>query len=418
MYKRPKCLSVIVVGMVMCTAGFIPSASHAADGSTVEKPGSYAENHGLTAYDIRRINELNVKALNLGQPGTPSGWASPSAADSFRASALADDIETPPAEPLDKMPDAYRAYGGRASTPVGNYIRKWQQVYSQRDGWLQQMTEEQRERLAYGCVGVTWVNSGTYPTNKLGFSYFDDNKYKETLKNTSPRPGETQAEFEGRVAKRSFDEEKGFKRARDVAATMNKALEGSRDEGAYLTKLKAELSKSNDALLNEDGRSNFYTALRNTPSFRDSAGGNNDPSKMKAVIYSKHFWSAQDPRTSSDKRKYGDPDGFRPNQATGLVDMSKDRNTSRSPAKPGETYINFDYGWFGDQREAAADKTIWTHANHYHSPNGDMGPMDVYESRFQNWASGYTDFDRGAYMVTFVPKSWSTAPDKVIQGWQ
>ncbi len=138
---------------------------------------------------------------------------------------------------------------------------------------------------------------------------------------------------------------------------------------------------------------------------------------MKAVIYSKHFWSGQDPRSASDKRKYGDPDAFRPDRNTGLVDMSKDRNTSRSPAKPGESYVNFDYGWFGDQKETNPNNTIWTHANHYHSPEGGMGPMQVYESKFRSWSSGYTDFDRGTYVITFIPKSWNTAPAKVKQGW-
>ncbi|MFB6809986.1 protein-glutamine gamma-glutamyltransferase [Streptomyces sp. NPDC056387] len=421
MYTRSKSLTFTAVAVVMCTAGLIPSVGHAAEvppgvpaGETVR---SYAENHGLTAADVMRINTLNETALSLGQPGKPTGSVPPNASESARAAADGG-METPPAEPLDRMPDPYRVYGGRASTSVGNYIRKWQQVYSQRDGQRQQMTEAQRQALAYGCVGVTWVNSGNYPTNKLGFAFFDESKYKDAVKNTSPRPGETQAEFEGRIAKQSFDEEKGFNRARDVASVMNKALEGSGDENAYLTKLKAELGKTNDALADEDGRSNFYAALRNTPSFRDKNGGNSDPSKMKAVIYSKHFWSAQDPRSSADKRKFGDPEGFRPNQATGLVDMSKDRNTSRSATKPGESFVNFDYGWFGDQKEPAADKTIWTHANHFHNPNGDMGPMNVYESRFQNWSSGYADFDRGAYMVTFIPKSWNTAPDKVTQGWR
>lgn len=138
---------------------------------------------------------------------------------------------------------------------------------------------------------------------------------------------------------------------------------------------------------------------------------------MKAVVYSKHFWSGQDPRSSSDKRKYGEPGAFRPDQGTGLVDMSGDRNVSRSPANPGESYVNFDYGWFGDQAEPDPKKTVWTHANHYHSPDGDMGPMRVYESTFPNWSAGYADFDRGAYVITFIPKSWNTAPAKVKQGW-
>ncbi|MGP3690467.1 protein-glutamine gamma-glutamyltransferase [Streptomyces sp. IBSNAI002] len=418
MHKRSKSLTLTTVSVVMCTAALAPSVSFAADSPTVDKGESYAENHGLTADDVNRINALNEKALRLGQPENPPGQVPPNAVPSPRDSASDSGMEIPRAEPLGRMPDAYRAYGGRASTPVGNYIRKWQQIYSHRDGRQQQMTAEQREQLAYGCVGVTWVNSGNYPKNKLGFAFFDEDKYQDAVKNGSPRRGETRAEFEGRIAKQSFDEEKGFKRARDVASIMNRALEGSRDEGAYLTKLKAELAERDDALLGEESRSDFYAALRNTPSFKDEDGGNFDPSKMKAVIYSKHFWSGQDPRSSSDKRKYGDPGGFRPDQATGLVDMSQDRNTSRSATKPGESYVNFDYGWFGDQKETAADKTIWTHANHYHSPNGGMGPMEVYESIFQKWSAGYADFDRGAYMVTFIPKSWNTAPDKVTQGWR
>lgn len=417
MHKRSRFLAFTTVGVVMCTAGFTPSVSQAADRVEGEKRESFAEEHGLTADDVRHINALNEKALRLGRSGKPSGASLPSAIESPGASAAASGRVTPPAEPLDSMPDAYRTYGGRATTGVSNYIRKWQQVYSHRDGQARQMTEEQREQLSYGCVGVTWVNSGPYPTNKLAFASFDEDKYKNALENTTPRPGETRAELEGRIAKESFDEGKGFKRARDVASIMNNALENARDEGTYLNNLKAELTRNNDALRNEDARSNFYSALRNTPSFKSRDGGNYDPSRMKAVIYSKHFWSGQDLRSSSSKRKYGDPEAFRPNQSTGLVDMSKDRNTSRSPGASGESYVNFDYGWFGDQKEADHNQTVWTHANHYHSPNGGMGPMKVYESKFRNWSAGYADFDRGTYMITFIPKSWNTAPAKMTQGW-
>ncbi|MFF7234677.1 protein-glutamine gamma-glutamyltransferase [Streptomyces sioyaensis] len=416
MSQRRKFIAFATVSAVMCTAGFMPSVSQAADNGNGngEKEGSYAESHGLTLEDVKHINALNARGLAVGQPDKPRAEMPPSASSLFRA---ADDREIPPAEPLTRMPDAYQPYGGRATTVVNNYIRKWQQVYSQRDGKPQQMTTEQRDKLSYGCVGVTWANSGPYPTNSLGFASFDENQYKSDLKNSRPRPGETQAEFEGRIAKDNFDEGKGLKRARDVASLMNRALENSHDEATYLDHLKAELANSKDALLYEDSRSNFYSALRNTPSFRDRDGGNYDPSKMKAVIYSKHFWSGQDQRSSSDKRKFGDPEAFRPNQGTGLVDMSKDRNVPRSPANPGESWVNFDYGWFGAQTEADADKTIWTHANHYHAPNSDMGAMQVYESKFRNWSSGYADFDRGAYMITFIPKSWNTAPAKVTQGW-
>ncbi|WP_338674720.1 protein-glutamine gamma-glutamyltransferase [Streptomyces sp. SCSIO 30461] len=417
MHKRSRILAVTTVGVLMCTAGLMPSVSQAADRGEREDRESYAEEHGLTADDIRHINALNELALNLGRVGKPSGPSLPSTVESLRAAAAAGGRVTPPAEPLDRMPEAYRAYGGRATTGISNYIRKWQQVYSQRDGQIRQMTEAQREQLSYGCVGVTWVNSGPYPTNRLAFASFDEDKYTNALENTIPRAGETRAEFEGRIAKESFDEGKGFKRARDVASVMNKALEDAHDEGTYLNNLKAELTRSNDALLNEDARSNFYAALRNTPSFKSRDGGNYDPSKMKAVIYSKHFWSGQDPQSSSDKRKYGDPNAFRPSTSTGLVDMSEDRNTSRSPGNPGESYVNFDYGWFGDQNEADPDKTVWTHANHYHSPNGGMGPMKVYESKFRSWSAGYADFDRGSYIITFIPKSWNTAPAKVTQGW-
>ncbi|WP_327323815.1 protein-glutamine gamma-glutamyltransferase [Streptomyces sp. NBC_01210] len=417
MHERRKFLAIATVGAVLCTAGFMPSVSQAADSGNGEKEESYAETHDLTAYDVRAINALNDRALALGRPGESPADSRPGTSASSGAAGAADDRETPPAELLDRMPDAYRADGGRSTTIVNNYIRKWQQVYSHRDGKAQQMTREQRERLSYGCVGITWVNSGPYPTNKLAFAFFDENKYRNDLRNTKPRPGETHAEFEGRIAKGSFDEGKGFKRARDVASIMNNALENSHDEGAYVDNLKTELAKNDDALLHEDSRSNLYSALRNTPSFKDRDGGNYDPSRMKAVIYSKHFWSGQDQQSSSDKRKYGDPDAFRPDHGTGLVDMSKDRNIPRSPATPGESWINFDYGWFGAQTEADAEKTVWTHANHYHAPNGDLGPMQVYESKFRNWSSGYADFDRGTYVITFIPKSWNTAPAKVKQGW-
>ncbi|MFF7183564.1 protein-glutamine gamma-glutamyltransferase [Streptomyces sp. NPDC008121] len=415
MYRRPGFLAVATVSVVMCGAGLMPSVSQAAaDPGKEEKGRSYAETHSLTAAEIAYINDLNKRALNLGQPGRLPGPALPSAGPFSPESTWADDRVTPEAEPLNRMPDAYLPFGSRATTGVSNYIRKWQQVYSHRDGKRQQMTESQREQLSYGCVGVTWVNSGPYPTNKLAFSYFDEDKYNE-LNSAGPSPDETQAEFEGRIAKESFDEEKGFKRARDVASVMNRALANAHNEQDYITSLKAELAKNDDALLHEDTRSSFYSALRNAPSFKMANGGNYDPSRMKAVIYSKHFWSGQ--WGAADKMKYGDPDAFRPDQETGLVDMARDRNVSRSPATSGESWINFDYGWLGDQAEADSDETIWTHANHYHAPDGGMGPMQVYESKFQSWSAGYADFDRGTYAITFIPKSWNTAPAKVTQGW-
>ncbi|MBZ4320433.1 protein-glutamine gamma-glutamyltransferase [Streptomyces huiliensis] len=414
MRKRPKLLALTAVGAVVCTTGFLPSVSQAAGRGDGEKKGSYAATHGLTAEDVGNINALNERALAAGRS---SAAPSPGAGPSLRAPLFSGGREIPPAEPLDRMPDAYQAYGGRASTVVNNYIRKWQQVYSHRDGRKQQMTEEQRDKLSYGCVGVTWANTGPYPTNDVAFAFFDENRYRNALRNSGPRPGETRAEFEGRIAKDSFDETKGFQRARDVASVVNKALENAHDEGAYLDNLKKELRNGNDALADEDSRSNFFSALRNTPSFKERNGGNHDPSKMKAVIYSKHFWSGQDQRGSADKRKYGDPEAFRPDPRTGLVDMSRDRNVPRSPTSPGERWVNFDYGWFGAQTEADADKTVWTHGDHYHAPNSDLGPMHVYESKFPNWSAGYSDFDRGTYAITFIPKSWNTAPAKVTQGW-
>ncbi|MER7959912.1 protein-glutamine gamma-glutamyltransferase [Streptomyces sp. NPDC096030] len=414
MNRRRGLLAIATVSAVMCTAGFMPSVSQAAGPGTGETELSYAEKHSLTAAEVSYINALNKEALALGRPGSPAA-AQPGASASPGALVPADDdMVTPDAEPLSRMPDPYFASGGRAATGVSNYIRKWQQVYSLRGGTRQQMTESQREQLAYGCVGVTWVNSGPYPTNKLAFSYFDEDKYTE-LKSEGPGPGETQAEFEGRIAKESFDEEAGLDRAREVADVMNKALENSHSELEYITRLKAELAENDDALLGEDASSNFYSALRNTPSFRAADGGSYDPSKMKAVIYSKHFWSGQS--GTADERKYGDPDAFRPDGETGLVDMSRDRNVSRSPAAEGESWINFDYGWLGDQAETSNDETVWTHANHYHAPNGSMGAMQVYESKFQNWSSGYADFDRGTYAITFIPRNWNTAPAKVTQGW-
>ncbi|MGW2207187.1 protein-glutamine gamma-glutamyltransferase [Streptomyces sp. NPDC001774] len=406
MYRRRGILATATVGAVMCAAGLMPSVSQAAGpGGGGEE--SYAGKHGLTAAEVTYINELNTRALALGRPGAaaPGAFSGESAAE--------DDREIPDAEPLGLMPSAYGAFGGRASTGVSNYIRKWQQVYSQRNGKRQQMTERQRDQLSYGCVGITWVNSGPYPTNKLAFSSFDEDKYAE-LKSEGPGFGETQAEFDGRIAKESFDEGKGFSRARDVASVMNKALENSHSELEYIASLKAELARNDDALLHEDARSSFYTALRDAPSFRAADGGNYDPSKMKAVIYSKHFWSGQ--QGDGDQMKYGDPDAFRPDAGTGLVDMADDMNIPRSPAADGESWINFDYGWLGDQAGTGTGETVWTHANHYHAPGG-MGPMQVYESKFQNWSSGYADFDRGTYAITFIPKSWNTAPAKVTQGW-
>ncbi|MGW2997895.1 hypothetical protein ACWDA9_41810, partial [Streptomyces sp. NPDC001193] len=118
MHKRRLSLALATTAALMCTTAVMPSAAFAVGRDLGGSGESYAERHDLTVEDVRDINALNERALDLAAPGgRPPGGLPPGAVESLRPSASADDRVTPPAEPLDSLPAAYRAYGGAAERP-------------------------------------------------------------------------------------------------------------------------------------------------------------------------------------------------------------------------------------------------------------------------------------------------------------
>ena len=105
----------------------------------------------------------------------------------------------------------------------------------------------------------------------------------------------------------------------------------------------------------------------------------------KAIIFSKRFWS-------SGKK-------FKPDPATGKVDMSEQDDTPRPST---DTYdpINFDYGLYDEKTGN------WWHANHCDFPlSGDPQcsfgghRMEVYESNLQSYSKPLFDFDKQVFCV-------------------
>lgn len=115
-----------------------------------------------------------------------------------------------------------------------------------------------------------------------------------------------------------------------------------------------------------------------------------DPTKWKAVVFSKRFFSRQE-GTWEDK-KQGDPTKFVPDE-NGQVDMTGYNYKGRANVRKGEGnyMINFDYGWW----DPATD--TWWHANH-----AEPG-MTVYQSTLEYYSQPLVNFDRQTFVVAFAP---------------
>ena len=123
-----------------------------------------------------------------------------------------------------------------------------------------------------------------------------------------------------------------------------------------------------------------------------SALPSRDPALWRAVVFSKRFYSNQNP--DWNKRKKADPKAFKPDKKTGQVDMSGDKNLGRPDPSvgPGEDMVNFDYGWYDESNGT------WWHANH--SQPG----MKVYESTLGNFSQPLQNFDRQVFSVAMAKK--------------
>jgi hypothetical protein len=130
--------------------------------------------------------------------------------------------------------------------------------------------------------------------------------------------------------------------------------------------------------------------LKNLKNVLSSLPVDPDPTKWKAVVFSKRFFSRQE-GTWEDK-KQGDPTKFVPDE-NGQVDMTGYNYKGRANVRKGEGnyMINFDYGWW----DPATD--TWWHANH-----AEPG-MTVYQSTLEYYSQPLVNFDRQTFVVAFAP---------------
>ena len=216
--------------------------------------------------------------------------------------------------------------------PVSDFILIWEKLHGRT------LTDDQKRDLARGCIGVTSMNLADG--------------------NADPPLG------------LSLDT---FPRAQAVARALNQILATAPTVVKY-----AEMVAVHPLLSQLTG---VVSAL---PS--------RDPAQWKAVVFSKRFYSNQNP----DWNKARKPDGsaFKPDATTGQVDMSSDRNRGRPDpaAGPGATMINFDYGWYDEST------ATWWHANH-------MEPgMKVYQSTLGHYSQPLQNFDRQVFSVAMAKK--------------
>lgn len=207
---------------------------------------------------------------------------------------------------------------------VAEYVAAWEAQHGR------SMTSEELANLARGCIGVTVVNlerdDVVNPPLGLSFSTFEQ--------------------------------------ARAVQAALNQIMATRPTPQQFATAVRQH------PLLGK-----LRNVTRALPSWIDSG-------ELTAAIFSKRFWTKQDPSWSDAYAK----EVFRPNASTGQVDMSRYRYVAR----PG--YVNFDYGWYDEQNRN------WWHANH-----GEPG-MEVYQSTLPYYSRPLMDFDAQVFTVAFARK--------------
>jgi Microbial transglutaminase len=216
---------------------------------------------------------------------------------------------------------------------VTEYVAMWEKHHNV------QMSAYERQQLARGCIGITNLNlrSGS-SSPPLGMA-FDD-----------------------------------FAHARGVAKAINDVLAA----GPTLEKF-AHLVAGHPLL------KQVYNVVQSLPS--------RDPSQWRAVIFSKRFYSNQDPDYQSAQTPM--PDAYGPVTPAGQVDMSSYGYMARPrPDAPGgpSYYVNFDYGWYDE------DTGNWWHANH-----AEPG-MTVYQSTLDHYSRRLLDFDKQVFCVAFARK--------------
>ncbi|WNV87988.1 hypothetical protein [Umezawaea sp. Da 62-37] len=208
---------------------------------------------------------------------------------------------------------------------VADYVAAWEKQHGR------PMTEEEHRNLARGCIGVTVVNleRDDVVNPPLGLSFGT------------------------------------FEQARAVQAALNEIIAQHPTPQQY-----AALVRRHPLL----GKLRGVTSA--LPTWLDSG-------ELTAAVFSKRFWTKQDPAWTDAQAK----EFFRPNATTGQVDMSRYRYVAR----PG--YVNFDYGWYDEGTRN------WWHANHS-EPD-----MEVYQSTVQYYSRPLLDFDAQVFTVAFARAS-------------
>ena len=228
----------------------------------------------------------------------------------------------------DRVPDLGGAEHKEWS--VDDFIAMWEKKHGRK------MTDEEKQILAHGCIGITALNLGRGNHNPpLGLSF------------------------------------SSFEQARKVQAAVND-----------IVKAKPAADKLGEMIAANPQLADLKNVLAAMPA-------DPDPTKWRAYVFSKRFFSRQ--TGTWDERKDGDPTKFQPDK-NGQVDMTDDQNVGRSDVKkgPGNYMINFDYGWYDEESGS------WLHANHA-DPD-----MKVYQSTLDYYSRPLRNFDRQVFCVAFA----------------
>lgn len=217
--------------------------------------------------------------------------------------------------------------------PVDKFITVWGKLHGQT------MTPQQMGVLSFGCIGITRLNlDDDRPNPPLGLAF-------------------------GTLAQ-----------ARDVASALNQIIATRPTMDQYTDMMMAHPTLGK--------LKNLNTAIPVT----------GDPKDWMAVVFSKRFYSNQNPDWNKAKRP--DKKGFKPDPKTGQVDMSSYDYKGRPDPSEGKDarMIGFDYGWYDEA------SNTWWHANH-----GEPG-MVVYESTLDYYSRPLLNFDREVFIVALAKK--------------
>ncbi|MBP2472513.1 hypothetical protein JOF53_001385 [Crossiella equi] len=257
-----------------------------------------------------------LTAATLGLGLLLSGTAVATAAPAPNSTAAVSIVGLPIAPPL-------RPGVPSKTWQVADYVKAWEKYHGR------PMTQDERDNLARGCIGVTVVNLERQDVGNppLGLSFGT------------------------------------FGKALEVQAALNAIIAERPSPAEYAARVRA------------------HPLLGKLDNVQRALPSGLDASELTAAVFSKRFYSKQNPNWSEEYTEKM----YRPN-ARGQVDMS----TYRYAARPG--YVNFDYGWYDENTRN------WWHANH-----AEPG-MKVYQSTFEYYSRDLLDFDRQVFTVAFAKK--------------